>query len=229
MNLYLKSATLAALLTSAAFCGCSGHRPLNRVAADARYSMEHGKYDAAVKDYNEYVSRRPEEHEFRYEYGKALLAAGRPVDAVRELKIAVDVRPLNDAYLDAYAEAMLAAGQKDELTSMLARSASERGRVADYSRMGKFAARMGHPDEAKEALLTAAKLDRGHSFSVQKDLADFYGSVGDKVNEAKRLRMAYFLNPADEQVAARMKKIGEIPGPSAGLRPTELTAVEPSK
>jgi tetratricopeptide (TPR) repeat protein len=185
--------------------------------------MDHGKFDAAVKDYAEYVNRRPEEHQFRYEYGKALLAAGQANEAEKQLKIASDVQPMNDEYLDARAEAMFAAGEREELTSMLARNAAERGRVADYTRMGKYAAKMGHPDEAKEALLTAAKLDHGRSFGVQKDLADFYGSVGDKTNEVKRLRMAFFLNPADEQVAGRLRKLGEVPGPSAGLRPTELT------
>lgn len=94
-------------------------------------------------------------------------------------------------------------------------------------RLGRFSSRMGHPDEAKEAYMTAARLDAGQSFKVQKEIASFFETLGDKQNAVRRLRMAYWLNPSDPEVLAAIRRMGEIPGPSFGMPPAEQPIAAP--
>jgi predicted Zn-dependent protease len=203
--------------------GCNSERPLHIVRADGEFAYEHGKWDQAKADFSEYVRRRPEAVDVRYELAKAHLGADEPKAAIEQLNIALDVEPLNDNFLDAQAEAMFKAGQRDALTSLLARNAAERGRVTDYLRLGAYSARMGNPDEAQQALLTAAKLDNGRSVVPQRALADFYGSVGDRAKQLRHLRMAYAIEPANEETLKEVRRLGEIPGPSFALAPDTIT------
>jgi len=116
---------------------------------------------------------------------------------------------LNDEYLDALSQAKYDANERDALTTLLRRNASERGRISDFTRLGQYSARLGNVDEAKESLLTAAKLDGGKSTGPQLALADFYASVGDKKTQTRRLRMAYFIAPANPEVVKKLMALGE--------------------
>lgn len=216
------AALLICVLAPFALLACGLQRPLHRIRSDAILAAEHSKWEKAIADWDEYVNRKPDDDTARYELGRAYMAVGNHGAAQKQFGIAHDMRPLNDKYLDGLAESMFAGGQYDELTAFLNRQTSERGRVVDYSRLGKYAARMGHPDEAQQALLMAARVDRGMNFGPQKDLADFYGSIGDKTNQLRRLRMAWHLAPDEPSLIKALRELGEIPGPSVGLVPDEL-------
>lgn len=212
----------ASLLLTASLVGCSSQRPLDRVRLDGTRHLDAKQYNDAAADFNELVTRKPEDHQARYDLGLALIGAGQPAEAVKQMRVALDVQPMNEKYADGVAQAMLAAGQRDDLTEFLNKMALERGRVSDFGRLGKYSARLGNVDEATTALKTAAKLDKGRSLQPQLDLADFYESVGDKANWIKRLRMAYFLNPNDQRVLDSISRAKEIAGPSFAVQPTEL-------
>ncbi len=216
------AATLLTLVTLAGL-GCSGQRPLHIVKDSAEFNAEHGNYEAAKKDFEEYIRRKPEAVDVRYEHAKALMAAGEHREAIRELNTCLDVFPLNDEYLDSLAEAMYQAGERDALTALLARNASERGRVSDFVRQGVFASRIGNADEAQQALKTAAKLDAGKHVGPQRALADFYGSLNDRTKQVRHLRMAYYIQPANPDTLKEIRRIGEIPGPSFAMRPEDIT------
>lgn len=213
---------IASLLLTAALVGCSSQRPLDRVRLEGKRHLDARQFDAAAADFNELVTRKPEDHQGRYDLGMALIGAGQPAEAVKQMLIALDVQPLNEKYADGVAQAMLAANQRDDLTAFLNKMALERGRVSDFTRLGTFSLRLGNVDEAKTALITAARLDRGVSLQPQLDLAEFYESVGDKANWVKRLRMAYFLNPTDQRVLDAIARAKEIAGPSFAIQPTEF-------
>lgn len=203
--------------------GCTSQRPLRKVLVDADFAARQGDYAAANRDYSYYISKRPEAVEVRHRYGKSLTAAGHPRLAIEQLNICTDVEPLNDEYLDAEADAMFKAGEREALQALLARTASERGRVRDYVRQGVYAVRLGNLDEAQQALLTAAKLDRGRSHQVQLALAEFYGSLGDRAKQVRRVRMAYYIQPNNPDVQATARALGEVTGPTFGLPPEEVT------
>lgn len=215
-------AAVVLLALAAALGGCAKERPLHIVLRDADNAFLRENYEAAVPDYAIYVDRRPEAVEARYRYGVSLIRAGRPREAIEQLTICADVFPLRDEYTDALAEAMYQANEREALQVLLARATTERGRVADYLRKARYSVKMGNLDEARQALITASKLDQGRSWQVQREIADFYGSVGDRPRQVRRLRMAYFLNPENPDLIDEIRRLGEIPGPTFGLAPEEM-------
>lgn len=212
----------AVLALAATLTGC-GERPLHIVRSDGEFAYKTGNYEKAQADFGEFVRRKPEEHEVRYELAKAYIAGGQARQAIEELTVCLDVKPLNDDYMDAMAQALYDAGDRDALAARLRQNASERGRVSDYIRLGTWSAKVGNADEAKEALLTAAKIDGGNTLKPQLALADFYGSVGDKRNQLRRVRMAYFIDPTNADVIRRAGELGEKPGPTFALKPEEFS------
>ncbi len=213
---------VACTLLAAGVAGCSNRRPLHILQQDAEYAARRGEWEKAQADYGEFLVRRPDRPDIRYQYAMASAKAGNTREAIENLRICLDVDPLNDQYIDGMAEVMYQANERDQLIQILARNASERGRVNDYLRLGKYSALIGNADEAQVSLLTAAKLDGGTNPAVQVALADFYKSVGDTQRQIRRLRMAYYLNPKDESVIAAIREAGEVPGPTFGIPPEEL-------
>ncbi len=201
--------------------GCTNTRPLHSIRSSGDQNLYYGAYDAAAKDYAEYLERAPQDHRVRFNYGQALLKANRPAEARKEFKIASDIEPLNDEYFDGYCEAMFQAKEFADLTTALQRRAHNTPRVQDWTRAGKFSQRMGHPDEAEQAFLLAAKVDGGRTPSVQRDLADFYGEVGRRDKQVERLRMAYYLDSKNEKLIEQIRLAGEVPGPTFGRPPAE--------
>ncbi len=201
--------------------GCTSRRPLPTVRKDADHAYLIEKWEKAEADYQEILDRRPESNDVRFLLAQSQLEQGKTRDANWNFGIALDVDPLNDGILDKSAEGLYQSGNREALTSFLQRAASERGRVADYMRMGKYMQKIGHPDEAQQAYLTAAKIDQGRTASIHLALADFYQSVGDRPRSVDRLRMAYFLTPEDKTLGPRIRDLGEIPGPTFARVPTE--------
>jgi predicted Zn-dependent protease len=216
--------SLALVLTLGA-AGCQTGRPLHVIKADAADHADMGNYDLAVADYELYLTERTDDHDTRFLYGKSLLQVNRPADARREFAICTEAQPLNDLYWDYLAEAVFQQKDHGELTNLLEQRCRDRGMPNDYLRMGRFMNRLGHADDAAMAFLTAAKIDQGKTASIQKELADFYGSRGDKANQVRRLRMATFLDPQNKDLADEVRRMGEIPGPSFWLPPAEAAPI----
>ena len=204
---------------------CTQQRPLHVVRSDGDWAFAQGKYDTAITDYSEYLNRQPDgkpgEVSVRYDLGRAYLAAGDCKKAMENLTTCIDVRPNDDEYSATLAEAYFACNERDRLTLYLRKITSERGTPADYILLGKYANKLGHPDEAIQALKTAAKIDEGKTLAPQMALADFYGSVGDRANQVRRLRMALSVAPGNQQVIAELKRLGEVIGPTLAMKPEE--------
>jgi len=214
-------AFVGGVVAALSLAGCASQRPLHILHADAANAAKFGDAEVARTDYEEYITRKPDDPEKRYEYAQVLMKLGDYRNAIEQLNIACDVDPTNDKYLDAYAEAMFAANERDALTSNLTRATLERGRASDFTRLGEFSERLGNADEAQQAFLTAAKLDQGRTVGPQLRLSDFYGSMGDRPRQVRRLRMAYAIQPANADVLAKIQELGEVPGPSFALMPEE--------
>src|SRR5690606_29227347 len=106
------------------------------------------------------------------------------------------------------ARAYFETGRTDDLYRFLRGLTEARARVEDYIRLGEYAARLGDPDGAEHALLTAAKIDKGQTVAPQLALARFYRTIGDNANALKRYRMAYYLDPKDEAIARAIRELG---------------------
>lgn len=201
--------------------GCTGQRPLVDVRASGEKAYERGQYDRALADYVEYVGRRPGDDDVQNKLALTLLQVNDAPRAVEHAWRAHDLNPQKEEYVETLAESMYQAGQTSELHTFLRRQTESRGRVSDYLRLGRYSALTGDADSAETALKTAAELDRGRTLAPQLALADFYRRIGDKPSEIRRLRMALYLDPANSEITERLRELGEIPGPSFVLKPTE--------
>lgn len=219
---FTRSVVVACLIAAGiALPACSNTRSLANVelAGDRAYAA--GDYELARQEYKEFVDRRPGKARVQHALGKSYLELGQPQAAAQCLWVAHDMDPNNDEYTETLADALYQAGDRGKLYDLLRSMTRQPGRVQDYIRLGHYAALLGHVDEALTALLTAAKIDGGKTVGPQIALAEFYQSVGDHENALTRLRMALYLDPANAEVAAKIRELGEIPGPSFSLVPEE--------
>ncbi len=204
---------VAALLS-----GCQ--RPISMVRADANHFYFNGQYAEAQPLYEEVVERSAADAKGHYELGRNLLALGRAGEAREQMILAYNLEPSNQTYFDGMADAYAAAGDEDALFSALEHQIRDRGAVQDYIRLGRYAHRLGHVDEAERAYLGAAEIDGGKTVNPQRALADFYRAIGDTENEIRRLRMVLWFDPSNDEVEARLRELGQVPGPTFVLEPT---------
>ncbi|MBL8886171.1 MAG: hypothetical protein JNK16_05880 [Phycisphaerales bacterium] len=212
--------SIVALVFSAlVFGGCQAQRNLDlvREMGDRNYALEN--YPAALSDYQEYVTRKPDGVDVRYSLAMTEMKLGQPQLAREQLYQCLAVHPDNQKYADGLAQALLACNEREELITFLTREARDRGRPGDYERLGHYQFLLGNVDEAKLALITAAKLEPVKTIKPQMELANLYRSLGDKENELKRLRMALYIEPRNQEIQKRIRELGEVPGPSYVLRP----------
>ncbi len=215
--------TLTAVLALALAAGCNngGTRPLHAMRSDGDVRFAVGNYAEAADHYQQYVDVRPNEADIRYKLGQCYMELGRYREAKQNLQVAYDLKPDTEEYIDAYAESLMRAGENEQLFAFLTKVVNERGLAGDYLRLGEYGTKIGNADDAAAALITAAKLDGGVHAQYQIALAKFYEKVGDRTHEVERLRMAYFLGPHNDHVLARAKALGEVVGPTWGVRPME--------
>lgn len=199
--------------------GCQAERNLSlvREMGDRNYAL--GDYQAALGDYQEYITRKPDGVDVRYSLAMTEMKLGQPQLAREQFYQCLAVHPDNQRYAEGLAEALLACNEREELITFLTREARERGRPGDYERLGHYQFLLGNVDEAKLALITAAKLENPKTIKPQMALANLYQSLGDKESELKRLRMALYIQPRNLEIQSRIRALGEVPGPSYVLRP----------
>lgn len=218
-----RSLALVPLAALTILAGCNAaQRPLPVVKSSAEYYVGTENYSAAATDYREYVDRRPDDVTMRIGLVKTLLLLDQPKEARIHAQVVHDVRPSSDEYADLLARTLYEADERDALLTFCQKRVAERGRVADYIRLGTYSAKLGNIDEARVALSTAARVDNGRTIAPQIALADLYRQLNDQTNEAKRLKMALYIDPENQIVLKRLADLGEIAGPTAAVRPDEL-------
>lgn len=208
----------AGLLVAGLVAGGCG-RPVSSVRADANAYYFAGQPEMAQPLYEEVAERDPGDAQANYELGRNLLALGRPAEARERMILAYNLKPSNPTYFEGMAEALVASGDENKLFDALEHRIRDRGRAEDYLMLGDYARRIGHADEAERAYIAAAEIDAGRSSAPQRALADFYRSVGDTQAEIRRLRMLLWFDPRDAEVNARLRELGQIPGPTFALEP----------
>jgi len=180
-----------------------------------------GDYHDAVAEYAEVVDRRPGKLSARIELGKALLKTGDAELAREHLNAAYAINPKNDLVIELLATSMLETGDTRSLTAFLNEQANDNNDPNSWMRLGRFLSAASDDDEAKNALLEAARLDHGTSVRPQLELARFYRAVGDDENAVRRYRMAMFIEPQNGEADDALREMGYIPGPTFALEPDE--------
>lgn len=217
-----RAGLLTASLALLPFIGaCSSQRALPMVHAAGNEAYQRGDYTQAVVEYKEYIDRKPYDAHVRHNLAKAYLAAGDPQLAREHATVCHDIDPENTEYSATLAEAMLKTNDLDGLFAFLRSEAAQRGRPADHILLGRYLAQVGTADEAEDAFLAAARIDRGQTVEPQWELANFYRTIGATDKETERLRVILWLRPTDPEATARLRELGKVPGPSFALPPPE--------
>ena len=164
----LSSVAAAAMLVIG--CG-SGQRPISMLKADGNNALYLGDHARAISAFEQWVERQPYNAQARAALARALLAADRAGEAREQAEIAVNLESDNREYLDLLAEAMYRSGDERSLVALLRSRVDNSGTPADYIRLGRFAMRIGTPDEAEQAYLAAARVDKGQTVEPQMTLA----------------------------------------------------------
>lgn len=210
-------------LAAIALTGLAGCNTVSVIALEeqAYRAASRGQYDTAAAKYQQALEQSPGRVHSRVGLGRVQLEMNQPREARRNLELALAARPDDPEILDLLAEAMVKSGDDAAMYRLLRGRAEQRNTVADWMRLGKFAAKAGDADVAENALTTAATLDRGQHAEPQVALADFYESIGAEDKALNRLRMALYLDPANVELQDRIRAMGETPGPTFALQPVE--------
>lgn len=192
---------------------------LGDLRAKGNEAFAMGNYAQAASFYGEYVSRRPQEAAVEYQLGRTLLAMGKPADAREHLQVAYDLDPGNQNYIDALARSILLSGSREEVLGFLEDSAEGNMTAAGFMTLGYYAREAGFIDEAERAYQKAVELEGATSPEPHREMARFYRSIGDSRSELEQLRMAYVVDPSDQDTMTRLRDLGEVPGPTFALEP----------
>ncbi|MCW5756659.1 MAG: hypothetical protein KIT54_05415 [Phycisphaeraceae bacterium] len=181
-----------------------------REAANNAYAR--GDYARSLAEWDEYARVVDAPLVSDIGRGRALLALERPSEAVIPLERVYRADPTSAEKLELLIEALYGAGERERLIQLLQDRTRQPGAVSDFLRLGQYAQMLGDPDEAQRALLAAARVDRGQSFEPQFRLAEFYHTIGDTDRALERYAMALWFDYSNEQVADRIRALGETPG-----------------
>jgi len=209
------------LLAAISLGGCNMQRSLLAVRQSGDAHFARGEYAEAQADYEEYLGRSPARPEVHLMLGRTLLAQGRTGPAREQLLLANRLTPENDEVFAHVCEGLYQDKQYEELNRLLRARTIDRGRMQDWVLLSEYSQKQGDMDEAQRALLTAARVDGGMSIEPQLGLAKVYMAAGDKTRAIERLRMAYFIDRQNGEIAQLATSMGEIVGPSFGTPPTE--------
>ncbi len=213
---------LVCLLLAAMNLGGCAQRSLLAVRQSGDAHFARAEYAEAQADYEEYLNRSPARPEVHYMLGRTLLAQGRTGPAREQLLLAYRLTPEDDEVFAHVCEGLYADKQYEELNRLLRSRTIDRGRMQDWLLLAEYSQKQGDMDEAQRALLTAARIDGGRSVEPQLGLAKIYMAAGDKSRAIQRLRMAYFVQPQNGEIATLATSLGEIVGPSFGMPPAEM-------
>lgn len=211
------------VLSAASLIALSGCAPVSVIALEEQAARAESReqHETAAQKYQQALDRSPGRVHSRVGLGRTMLELDQPAEARRHFELALSARPDDPEILSSLAEAMVRSGDTQAMYRLLRGRAEQRNTVDDWVRLGKYASLAGDADVAENALLTAARLDRGRSVAPQIALADLYDALGDDAKALTRLRMALFLELGNLEIQDRIRSYGETPGPTFALMPSE--------
>jgi tetratricopeptide (TPR) repeat protein len=182
-----------------------------------------GDYADAAGAFRNSVRQDPQNYEAYYWLGKSYEQLKQYQQAIAAYHSARETigATLNGKYdtethdniLIGLASAMAKCDQRDIETNAIQRQAESKGTADNWFVLAKVFEDRGDADSAIDAYNRAALLEP-NNFLVQKHYGIFLARVGQTQRAEGPLRRAYSLNNQDEEVAAALRKIGVVPGPS---------------
>ena len=213
--------SLILVITSAlVLTGCdSPSTPTPTLVKRGNHSFEYHNWADAAKKYEEVLAREPHDGEIQYRYGVCLLELGDYSKAESALELAHSLDPRNDDIVFARAQALYKKKEYGRLFTMLRDRANDNRSIATWLVLASYSEKLNDFDTAMEALSSACAIEDGTNSTPYYRSAVLLARVGRSEEAVRRLRQAYAIAPADEQVNVMLVEYGEIPGPTLGLGP----------
>lgn len=215
------SVALAVVSLSLIGCQTGGQRAVHMVQKSGDDAYRIGEYEKSAREYKEVIDRQPGYWWVRMDLARAYLGGGRADAAREQMEIVYTIKPNEHGVLDLLAETMIESADVEAMAGELRRQAEERQTVSDWLRFGAFMHKANDDDEAEQAFLTAARIDKGMNLGPQMALANLYRDLGDQPAALDRYRMALYIRPGDKKIQEQIRAFGEVPGPSYALVPAE--------
>lgn len=195
---------------------------LRKQAADAIYLNQ---IDVAEKKLTRALERDGADWKAAMLLGEVRLKQGRPLDAQLMFERALaHHNSFEEAprILDGLAESLYQQQEFERLQVMLTTTARERWTTADFLRQARYLAKLGDPDGARLAFRKAARFADPTDTTPYLRAADYYESIGDTEAAITALRRTYRIVPDSPQIAARLRNLGHVPGPTTPLPPEHI-------
>lgn len=226
----VRSGAAACLLLAGAAIGCADTVTQSKTETSmGRVLLSEGEPEEAALIFANQARRSPRNYEAHYNLGESQMAAGRPQEAIRSFRTALEVMPLSLSGRDDEEYRFLIV---DALSSALADHDPDGSQLSQIEVRSKgnqtlklliamTHAKAGRPDNAIESFNEAFTLDRNDP-QTSKQYGLYMESIAQKDPAEYYLRRAYRLNTQDEEVAEALLRLGIIPGPAL-MSATELS------
>lgn len=221
---FLGGATLVmALCLGAAGCG---QEIINRAPsqrADGIRAYEEGNYADAAGSFRQAIRSDPRDYKSQFYLGQSYENLRQYQQAIQAYKAALDTmqttlegqedKEFRYRIMDGLASAIAKSDDRHLETDLLEQQATGKQAAEGHLQLAKIYRQTGDADSAMDSYNRALLLDPENSH-----IAKEYGLYLDQLNQQDRaelfLRKAYQLNPSDTEVAAALRRMGIVPGPS---------------
>ncbi len=196
-------------------------RASSRLTDDGDAAVEKGQIDRAIVAYSAAIERHSGAFEARRKLAALLIDRGEYQEAREHILLVLTQEPNDPEVLDLSARALVGTGDAEGVERTLGTRARRTNAPSDWARYGGALAALGDTDAAESALLRAARMDQGQTADYQVALGELYRQIGDERRAMQRYRMALYLDVQSEMAQEGIRALGEVPGPSFALMPTE--------
>ncbi len=212
--------TLAGVLGLALTAGCADMMVNTRVARNTGIQQyQDGQYAEAAATFRNTLRANPADYGCHYFLGASLAKLGSYEQAIEQYKTTLEIMNVDlvgrDDYvfrmqaLNSLADAVVASKDHDLQSITLKGSPPYENQFL----LAKIDRGSGDADAALDAYAQAALL-APKDFDIAKEYGLYLLQLSQNQRATTELRRAYALNSKDTQVAAALRRVGVVPGPS---------------
>ena len=177
------------------------------------------RYDEAIAFFEQAMHDRPNYAEPYKNLAAAYAEMGRPADADREFRKAVELAPLNSGVRDAYGHFLLDQSRPAEAQEQFAASAENDPNADAYGNLGDLLARGGDAERARAAYQAAIALDTFDN-RAHLGLATLDEQAGRTAEALQEYRASLDTDPTNAGALAGLRRLEPPPPTSRNATPT---------
>ena len=208
---------LPVVLCVGVLTGCESKPATETLRDQAHRAMWQGRWVDAESLYGELVSRAPEDWRALYGYGVSAMATGDLPAARQSLEIAHTLKPSNRDIALVLAETMYLQKDHNALFQFLGDRAEARKSSEDWLLLAEYALMSDDPDSARDFIQQAMVVDDASSVDPYLTAATLSEQMGDLDAAMRYLHTGWQVDPTNEELAARLRGYGVVPGPTLAM------------